>query len=130
MASSRLIARHARETSGRLAPAAHFAKFESRRNGNFLRTAGVSPRCQLVRRPSAKQVRTLHPRTEHPLLPIHLPRRPHRPLLGPIGFGQGQSMSDGASVAFGVITMPEPSRLGGPARSTPPSQLKIDPPKP
>src|SRR5215468_5386030 len=35
MASSRLIARHARETSGRLAPAAHFAKFESRRNGNF-----------------------------------------------------------------------------------------------
>ena len=28
MVSSRLIARHARETSGRLAPAAHFAKFE------------------------------------------------------------------------------------------------------
>jgi hypothetical protein len=38
MASSRLIARHARETSRTLAPAAHFAKFESRRNGNFLRT--------------------------------------------------------------------------------------------
>jgi hypothetical protein len=38
MASSLLIARHARETSGSLAPAAHFAKFESRRNGNFLRT--------------------------------------------------------------------------------------------
>jgi hypothetical protein len=36
--SSRLIARHARETSRSLAPAAHFAKFESRRNGNFLRT--------------------------------------------------------------------------------------------
>jgi hypothetical protein len=33
-----LIARHARETSGRLAPPAHFAKFESRRNGNFLPT--------------------------------------------------------------------------------------------
>jgi hypothetical protein len=30
MASSHLIARHARETAGRLAPAAHFAKFESR----------------------------------------------------------------------------------------------------
>jgi hypothetical protein len=29
MASSQLIARHARETSERLAPAAHFAKFES-----------------------------------------------------------------------------------------------------
>jgi hypothetical protein len=38
MASSLLIARQARETSGSLAPAAHFAKFESRRNGNFLRT--------------------------------------------------------------------------------------------
>jgi hypothetical protein len=35
MASSRLIARHARETSGRLAPTAHFAKFESRRNGKL-----------------------------------------------------------------------------------------------
>jgi hypothetical protein len=41
MASSRLIARHARETSGRLAPAAHFAKFESHRNGKFLRTRCV-----------------------------------------------------------------------------------------
>jgi hypothetical protein len=38
MASSLLIARHARETSGSLAPAAHFAKFESPRNGHFLRT--------------------------------------------------------------------------------------------
>jgi hypothetical protein len=38
MASSRLIARQARETAGSLAPAAHFAKFESRRTGNFLRT--------------------------------------------------------------------------------------------
>jgi len=38
MASSRLIARQARETLGSLAPAAHFAKFESRGNGNFLRT--------------------------------------------------------------------------------------------
>jgi hypothetical protein len=38
MASSRLIARQARETPTSLAPAAHFAKFESRRNGNFLRT--------------------------------------------------------------------------------------------
>jgi putative DNA-invertase from lambdoid prophage Rac len=32
-------------------------------------------------------VRTLHPRPEHPLLRIHLLRRPHRPLRGPIGFG-------------------------------------------
>jgi hypothetical protein len=38
IASSRLIARQARETRGSLAPAAHFAKFESRRSGNFLRT--------------------------------------------------------------------------------------------
>jgi len=38
MAFSLLIARHARDTSGSLAPAAYFAKFESRRNGNFLRT--------------------------------------------------------------------------------------------
>jgi hypothetical protein len=38
IASSLLIARHARETYGSLAPAAHFAKFESHRNGNFLRT--------------------------------------------------------------------------------------------
>jgi hypothetical protein len=38
MASSQLIARHARETGGRLAPGAHFAKFESRHNGNVLRT--------------------------------------------------------------------------------------------
>jgi hypothetical protein len=30
MASSQLIARHARENSGRIAPAAQFAKFESR----------------------------------------------------------------------------------------------------
>jgi hypothetical protein len=38
MVSSLLIARHARETSGSLASAAHFANSESRRNGNFLRT--------------------------------------------------------------------------------------------
>jgi hypothetical protein len=36
-----MIARHAREISGRLAPVPHFAKFESRRNGNFLRTLRV-----------------------------------------------------------------------------------------
>jgi hypothetical protein len=41
MASSQLIARHARETAGRLALAAHFANFESRRNGNVLRTRCV-----------------------------------------------------------------------------------------
>jgi hypothetical protein len=36
MASSRLITRHARETSATLAPESAFAKFESRRHGNFL----------------------------------------------------------------------------------------------
>src|SRR5215470_7498763 len=40
MASSRLTARHARETCGRLAPAAHFAKFESRRDGRCAVTGG------------------------------------------------------------------------------------------
>jgi hypothetical protein len=38
IASSLLIARLARETSRSLAPAAHFANFESLRNGDFLRT--------------------------------------------------------------------------------------------
>jgi hypothetical protein len=40
MASSQLIAPHARETSGRLAPAAHFAKFESRRIDRLARSIG------------------------------------------------------------------------------------------
>jgi DNA invertase Pin-like site-specific DNA recombinase len=40
MASSQLIARHARETSGRLAPAAHFAKFESRCIDRLARSIG------------------------------------------------------------------------------------------
>jgi bifunctional non-homologous end joining protein LigD len=40
MASSQLIARHARETSGRLAPAAHFAKFESRCIDRLARSLG------------------------------------------------------------------------------------------
>jgi hypothetical protein len=38
MAASLLIARLARDTAENLAPAAHFANFESRRNGNVLRT--------------------------------------------------------------------------------------------
>jgi hypothetical protein len=40
MASSQLIARHARETSGKLAPAAHFAKFESRCIDRLARSIG------------------------------------------------------------------------------------------
>jgi hypothetical protein len=40
MASSQLIARHSRETSGRLAPAAHFAKFESRCIDRLARSIG------------------------------------------------------------------------------------------
>jgi ATP-dependent DNA ligase len=40
MASSQLIARHARESSGRLAPAAHFAKFESRWIDRLARSIG------------------------------------------------------------------------------------------
>jgi DNA invertase Pin-like site-specific DNA recombinase len=40
MASSQLIARRARETSGRLAPAAHFAKFDSRCIDRLARSIG------------------------------------------------------------------------------------------
>jgi hypothetical protein len=61
MASSQLIARHARETSGRLAPAAHFAKFESRcidrlaRSIAIWRTSSVpsGPAAPHSRRPSS-----------------------------------------------------------------------------
>jgi len=66
MASSRLIARHARETSGRLAPAAHFAKYQSRRNGNFLRTRCVWGRYRQSRKQSGTPFARSWPISEHP----------------------------------------------------------------
>jgi hypothetical protein len=79
MASSQLIARHARENSGRLTPAAHFAKFESRWIDRLAR--GIGDLQDFVRTVQARGAipqdgRTAH-RHQHSLGQV-LPARPCR----------------------------------------------------